>query len=112
MSNQSHSSAQVVIATYRPHAGLADKLHEIVRRHVPTLREEGLITDRPATVLVAADDTVLEIFEWMSSDASTAAHTNPRISALWEEMMAVAEMTTLASLSEAGRPFASFRPFE
>ena len=110
MSNWNNADTTCVISVYRPQAGLAEKLNEIVRRHVPTLREEGLITDRPTTALVAADETVVEIFEWSSHEAVEQAHTNPRVAEIWKDIAEVAEITTLSTLAEANRPFAPFKP--
>jgi hypothetical protein len=110
MSNWNSSDTTCVISVYRPKEGQSLQLNEIVRRHVPTLREEGLITDRPTTALLAADDTVVEIFEWSSLEAVEQAHTNPRVQEIWTQIAEVAEITTLSTLAEANRPFSPFRP--
>lgn len=111
MSNWNNAETTCVIAVYRPKAGHVEQLNDIIRRHIATLREEGLITDRPTTALVAADDTIVEIFEWCSFEAVEQAHTNPRVEQIWKEIAEVAEITTLSTLAEANRPFSPFKPF-
>ncbi|WP_297535050.1 hypothetical protein, partial [Nitrobacter sp.] len=36
---------------------------------MPHLRAEGLVTDREPIIAVAADGTVIEVFEWVSQEA-------------------------------------------
>ncbi|MBL0385798.1 hypothetical protein JJB07_03970 [Tumebacillus sp. ITR2] len=111
MSNWKDASTTVVISVYRPRVGQADRLAEIVRKHAPTLRAEGLITDRPVTVAVAEDGSFIEVFEWTSLEAADLAHSNPNVQVLWEEMGQIADFATLSSLAEAQRPFSPFKPF-
>lgn len=101
--------SEVVIATYRPHEGQAAQLDELVRAHWPLLHAEGLVTERRPLVLRAKDGTILDIFEWKAGGAEQAHH-NERVMGLWNRMMEIAEMTTLGSLDEAGRPFPHFVP--
>ena len=37
----------LVIAMYRPHPGREDELENLIRKHVPTLRDLELATSRP-----------------------------------------------------------------
>ncbi|WP_139488686.1 hypothetical protein [Brevibacillus dissolubilis] len=106
------STAVYAIALYRPHAGQEQALMETLKTHIPTLRRENLITDREAVKLQAADGTIIEMFEWRSVEAKDAAHTSPAVMGIWEKMMEVAEMTSLSTLAEAGRPFPTFTPIE
>ncbi|AZN38737.1 putative quinol monooxygenase [Paenibacillus albus] len=106
------SSGIASIATYRPHPGKEDELLKIVRRHLPTLRAEGFITEMTPLHLQAADGSILEIFEWASAEAKDAAHRSPAVRELWGAMMEVAEMAALASLAEAAQPFSNFRKLE
>ena len=69
---------RIAIACYRPKNGQEDILLDIVRRHVPTLRQEGLVTERPALVMKAEDGTLVEVFEWASQDAKNQAHEDDR----------------------------------
>ena len=101
---------RIVIVAYHPKPGQAEALRAVVRRHGPVLRAESLVTDRPFTAVAAADGTLLELFEWASAEAIEAAHSNPRVQALWAEFGAACEYKTLASLAEAGQLFAEFTP--
>lgn len=87
-------------------------LLELIREHVPTLRSEGLATDREPVVLRSEDGSFIEIFEWESARAIEAAHTNPVVAALWERFARVSEYGTLADLPEAQRPFGAFELIE
>jgi hypothetical protein len=42
---------------------------EILQNHVPTLRKEGLVTERPELLLQAQDGTYIEIIEWVFEEA-------------------------------------------
>jgi hypothetical protein len=101
---------QVVIASYRPKPGQEQLLLEVVRTHVPVLRQQGLATQRPVVVLRASDGTLLEIFEWVSEAAVEQAHTNPAVQTLWERFAKVCDFATLASLPGAQEPFPHFEP--
>jgi quinol monooxygenase YgiN len=101
---------RIVIAAYHPKPGRAEALRAVVRRHGPVLRAEGLVTSRPFTAFAAADGTLLELFEWASADAIDAAHSNPRVQALWAEFNEACEYKPLASLAEAAQLFAEFTP--
>ena len=66
-----------VIVAYRPKPGKGDELLELVQSRVPTLRQEGLVTDRAPTIMRARDGTIVEVSEWKSREAIDAAHKNP-----------------------------------
>lgn len=99
---------RAVIVAYRPKAGRDDALHAAVRKHLDVLRAEHLVTDRPATVLRAADGTVVEIFEWASAEAIARAHGSLAVQALWAEFAAAGDYVPLADLAEARQLFAEF----
>jgi hypothetical protein len=103
---------EFVIAVYKPKEGREQELAEIVRRHVPILRAEGLVTDRPAYAMRSSSGAVVEVFEWLSKEAIDRAHTNPAVAKLWEEFGAVSDYGTLAELPEANQMFAGFEPIE
>jgi hypothetical protein len=98
----------MVIASYRPKPGKESDLLACTHDHLPILRAQGLATDRPSTVLRAADGTLLEIFEWVSQGAIDAAHTNPAVLALWERYAACCDYVTLGDLAEAKALFPGF----
>lgn len=100
--------AHTVIAVYRPHEGKSDELLELVKTHLPRLRQEGLATDLESVVLRASDGTLLEIFDWVSGEAVEAAHTNEAVQKMWEEFAAVCDFATLDSLAEAEKVFPHF----
>nr|WP_090647327.1 antibiotic biosynthesis monooxygenase [Paenibacillus sp. UNC496MF] len=103
------SDTLIAVALYRPHPGKESELRGIVLEHEPALRAEGLITEHPLLRMEAEDGTVMEIFEWKSEEAKDQAHRSPVVWPLWERMMAAAEMTNLASLKEAQKPFPAFK---
>lgn len=100
----------IVIVAYRPHSGAEQSLLELIKEHVPILRQEGLATNFTPLVLRAADGTLLEIFEWQSEEAIASAHHNPAVQALWQRFGAVCEYTSLSTLPECQGPFATFEP--
>ena len=73
-----------VIVAYRPKPGKGDELLELVRSRVPTLRKEGLVSDRTSTIMRARDGTIVEVSEWKSREAIDAAHKNPNVLAMWK----------------------------
>lgn len=54
---------RIVIAAFRPKAGHADELKRLLHAHHPTLRAEGLVTEREPVQMVSADGTIVEVFE-------------------------------------------------
>ena len=66
-----------VIVAYRPKPGKEAELLALVRARVPTLRQEGLVTERAPVIMRAKDGTLLEVSEWKSRAAIEAAHQNP-----------------------------------
>ena len=75
----------IVIVAYRPKPGKETELLELVRNRVPTLRKEGLVTDRTPTIMRARDGTIIEVSEWKSWEAIDAAHKNPNVLAMWDK---------------------------
>jgi quinol monooxygenase YgiN len=99
----------IAMALYRPHPGQEDELLKILQNHVPTLRKEGLVTDRSVLLLKAQDGTFIEIFQWESEDAKDRAHKLPSIREIWSKMMEIADFPSLSSLPEAANPFPNFK---
>ncbi|MGA8533763.1 MAG: hypothetical protein WB615_06625 [Candidatus Tumulicola sp.] len=98
------------IACYRPKAGKQEDLLLLTREHVPILRKEGLVTERPAYAMRANDGTIIEVFEWKSKEAIDAAHTNPEVLKLWKRYEAACDYVPLGTLAEAQELFAGFDP--
>lgn len=103
---------EVVFALYRPHAGKSKELEAIVRKHMPTLRELELVTDRPSVLVRAKDGTLIEVFEWRSNAAARKAHELPEVARIWEAMGKVADLPSLDSLEEAKHRFPHFQPID
>jgi quinol monooxygenase YgiN len=99
-----------VIVAYRPKLGKERELLDLVRNRIPTLRKEGLVTDRVPTIMRARDGTIVEVSEWKSREAIDAAHKNPNVLAMWEKFSAVCECVPLKTLPEADDMFAGFEP--
>ena len=85
---------------------------ELVRSRVPTLRKEGLVTDRVPTIMRSRDGAIVEVSEWKSREAIDAAHKNPNVLAMWEKFFDVCDCVPLNMLPEAADMFAGFTPIE
>jgi quinol monooxygenase YgiN len=103
-------SGVVVILAYRPKPGKGKELLKLVRNRVPTLRREGLVTDREPTIMRARDGTIIEVSEWKSQEAIDAAHKNPNVLAMWDKFFAICDCVPLNTLAEAKEMFAGFEP--
>jgi quinol monooxygenase YgiN len=103
-------SGGVVIVAYRPKPGKEKELLELVRSRVPTLRNEGLVTDRVPTIMRSRDGTIIEVSEWKSPEAIDAAHKNPNVLAMWNKFFAICDCVPLKTLAEAEEMFAGFQP--
>jgi quinol monooxygenase YgiN len=103
-------SGVVVIVAYRPKPGKENELVDLVRSRVPTLRKEGLVSDRVPTIMRSRDGTIIEVSEWKSREAIDAAHKNPNVLAMWNKFFAICDCIPLNTLAEAKEMFASFEP--
>jgi hypothetical protein len=102
-------SALWVACVYKPHQGQESELRSLFRRHFVTLREQGLVADRPHLLLRSrADGSFLELFAWKSEEASGQAHQNKFVMEIWDGLGKYADMLTLADLSEAKESFPHF----
>ena len=97
-----------VIAAFKPKLGMVQQLDAVVEKHWRVLRAQNLVTDTPRQAMRAADGTVIEVFEWLSSEAIERAHENPMVHALWAEFAEVCEYIPLSNLAEAKSLFAEF----
>jgi quinol monooxygenase YgiN len=103
-------SGVVVIVAYRPKPGKENELVDLVRSRVPTLRKEGLVSDRVPTIMRSRDGIIIEVSEWKSREAIDAAHKNPNVLAMWNKFFALCDCIPLKSLAEAEEMFAGFEP--
>ena len=101
-----------VIVAYRPRPGQEARLLELTREHLPLLRSLGLATDRESYVMRATDGTIIEVFEWKSAEAISAAHHNPVWAAMCGRYSEACEYVRLEKLSECKNMFAEFEPVD
>jgi quinol monooxygenase YgiN len=101
---------RIVIVGYRPHPGQREALRRLMAGHVPALRAQQLVTDRPPITMEAKDGTIVEIFEWVSAAAIEAAHTNPAVLAMWDDFGKVCDYVPVAQIPEAAEIFSEFTP--
>ena len=100
----------ISVACYKPRPGCEAALLALVRDHLPPLRAEGLVTERESIVMLTADGTIVEVFEWVSREAIAGAHMNPAVLDLWKRFEAVCWYETPANLAEFKNMFAHFEP--
>jgi hypothetical protein len=101
---------RMVIVAYRPRPGKEHDLLALTREHVPILRAQGLVTDRPPYAMRAADGTIVEVFEWKSEEAIAASHKNSQVQAMWGRYAEACQYVPLDTLAEAHQMFAAFEP--
>ena len=100
----------ISVACYKPKPGCEDALLELVRSHLPPLRAEGLVAERPSIVMRTADGTIVEIFEWISQEAIAGAHKNLIVLDLWKRFEAVCSYEIPSNLVEFQNMFGHFEP--
>lgn len=98
----------IAVVAYRPKPGKERELLELVRSRVPTLRKEGLVTERAPTIMRSRDGTIVEVSEWKSREAIDAAHKNPNVLEMWDKFFGGCECVPLKTLAEANDMFAGF----
>ena len=98
----------LAIATYKPKAGKAQALYELVQKHLPALRELQLATDRHNFIAKSENGTIIEVFEWTSMNAIKAAHQHPAVIDIWEKISQAADLVPMSSLKEGEHPFPVF----
>lgn len=102
----------LVIVAYRPFPGKERRLLELTKQHLPVLRREGLVTERPSCAMRAKDGTIVEVFEWKSKESLASAHENPAVQKMWKRYQETCEYIPLSSLKECQDMFAEFEPIE
>lgn len=103
-----HSMGRIVICVYRPHAGKEEALLELVSEHIPLLKSQRLVTDRKPVIMRAADNCIVEVFEWQDADAISKAHENPVVKDLWKRFGEVCSFEIPAGVAEFHAPFPEF----
>jgi len=99
---------RMVIVAYRPKPGRDDDLRRLCEEHLPVLRAEGLVTDRPGLLMKAGDGTLVEVFEWASAEAIENAHHNDAVQRLWARVAEVCDYIPVAEVPEASKLFSEF----
>lgn len=94
------NTPQIAIAIYQPRPESLPEFLQMLESHGPLLRAEGLLTDRPVTLL-ESDGLYLEMVEWKSAESSRHAHDRPAVQALWAKFEAVARFGALKDLPHA-----------
>jgi hypothetical protein len=85
------SAPETVIAIYRVRADKEKEFLAILRKHYPTLKALGLVTNDPPVIYRGAErptdpPTIFEIFTWKDGEAPNTAHHLPEVMAIWEPM--------------------------
>ena len=102
--------AIISIACYKPKEGKTEALHQLMREHLPVLKQQGLVTDRKSIMMQAKDGTIIEVFEWNSKEAIEQAHTNPAVLEMWGKYAEVCDYVPLNTIDESSNMFAGFMP--
>lgn len=102
----------MVICAFRPKPGKDDELLGVVRDHLPILRGLGLATERPTLAMKAKDGTVVEVFEWVSSEAIERAHHDPEVRKLWDRYEACSDYIKVNQVPESDQMFAGYEPID
>jgi hypothetical protein len=100
----------ISVACYKPRAGCEEALLNLVRNHLPPLRDQGLVTDRSSIVMRTSNGTIVEVFEWVSQEAIAGAHNNPAVLELWKRFETVCTYEIPSNISEFQKMFAHFEP--
>ena len=99
---------RITIAVYRPKTGKQSAVEKLVAGHMDILLREGLVTSRKPIVMKSADGTIVEVFEWKSSEAIAAAHTNQNVGKLWHAFSEVCDFEPPTAVAEFHNMFSEF----
>jgi hypothetical protein len=102
----------IVIVAYKPKPGKTNALKQLMKTHLPILRQEGLVTNRESIMMEAEDGTIVEVFEWLSDEAIQQAHKNPEVIKMWGQYAEACDYVPLNTLNEANAMFAGFKPLD
>ena len=99
---------RTVIVVFRPKRGKEHELEQLLKEHVPILREEQLVTDRKPYVMKSSEGVFVEVFEWKSKEAIQQAHTNMEVGKMWERFGQVCEYDAAVNVKEFHDLFSEF----
>ncbi|MHC5062371.1 MAG: putative quinol monooxygenase [Planctomycetota bacterium] len=89
------SAPETVIAIYRVQAEKEAEFFALMRKHHPTLKQLGLVTDKEPVVYRGSEGDgkpiVFEIFDWKDGQAAHVAHETPEVMQVWEAMGTMVE---------------------
>ena len=102
---------RIVIVAYKPKAGKAEALHQLMKEHLSILKSQNFVTDRASIIMEAKDGTIIEVFEWKSKSAIEQAHTNPIVLKMWEKFTEACEYIPVGQVEETAKLFSEFTPF-
>lgn len=100
----------IVIVGYKPKPGKEADLEQLMKSHHSILKAENLVTERDSIIARAKDGTIIEIFEWVSSEAMQSAHENKKVLAMWQQYEAVCKYVPIAKVPESSELFSGFIP--
>ena len=100
----------IVIVGYKPKPGKEADLEYLMKSHHSILKGENLVTERESIIARAKDGTIIEIFEWVSSEAMQSAHENKKVLAMWQQYEDVCEYVPIAKVPESSELFSGFMP--
>jgi hypothetical protein len=99
---------RITISVYRPKPGKEKALLSLVDEHIPILKSQNLVTDRKPIVMKAKDNSIVEIFEWVSRKAIDDAHSNAEVHKLWARFGEVCDFDTPKNVNEFSDMFSEF----
>jgi len=102
-------SGTMTITTYMPKPDKAEELLQVLRQHVPTLRQLGLATEYPSTLMRSEDGSFVEIFEWESEESSKKALEHPKVQKLRKDIQSLCDFKSLADVPESQNTIAKFK---
>lgn len=93
---------------YRPKEGREAELENSVKLHLGKLLELKLVNEKNSFSGQSTDGTIIEIFEWASSEAKRMAHEHPEVESIWNQIAKICDFPAMKDLPEAHSPFPNF----
>lgn len=103
-------TSRIVIIAYKPKPSMENELKVLVLGHYPKLQEQGLVTDRIPIIMQSQDGTIIEVFEWKSSEAIQRAHTNEAVGQMWMQFNKACDYIPIGQVAESSNLFADYSP--
>ena len=106
------TTARLAITTLRPHYGREPNLIALLGQHLSCLRELGLATQRQVVLGRTDTNEVVEVFEWASSEAISAAESNPAVLRIMRSITRIADFVVPATVPAARELFFELTPID